>query len=292
MKRLWILALILGFMLVVLIGTNMVACGDGDDANTDDNIGEEPADDDDFSPPTDDDDDDDDVIEDDDDDDDDDTDDPESFLSAVAFAGTDGYGWAPSSFALQIHASMTVEAWVQIQQYPVDYYSVVDVRSSDKLVSAGYALTIEDGGNVNFCIGQNVGETCVATSVPIELNTWNHIAGVHDYCSSSITVYLNGQDIGYGSSPAEINSSSADLWIARHPTSIIDYDSITVDEIRISAGVRYFGEEFEAPNEPLPVDEFTAALWHFDEGLGNTVADQTTNGNFLTLDGNYTWVTH
>jgi hypothetical protein len=46
-----------------------------------------------------------------------------------------------------------------------------------------------------------------------------------------------------------------------------------VDEVRISKNVRYDGDF--VPQGPFEVDSNTLALWHFDEGAGQSVADAT-----------------
>ncbi len=43
--------------------------------------------------------------------------------------------------------------------------------------------------------------------------------------------------------------------------------------------------------DPLGVDANTIALWHFDEGTGNTVYDASPNGNNGTLVNGATWTT-
>lgn len=59
-----------------------------------------------------------------------------------------------------------------------------------------------------------------------------------------------------------------------------------IDEVRISLNERYT-ENFETPTEPFELDEYTLALWHFDEGSGDVAANAVAE-NYLTgfLGGN------
>jgi hypothetical protein len=47
-----------------------------------------------------------------------------------------------------------------------------------------------------------------------------------------------------------------------------------VDEVRLSRGARYLGD-FVRPSAPLAVDSDTVALWHLDDGPGQTALDAT-----------------
>jgi hypothetical protein len=56
-----------------------------------------------------------------------------------------------------------------------------------------------------------------------------------------------------------------------------------IEEVRLSSVVRYTGSEFTLPQEYFQPDEFTRALWHFDEVPGSTsFADFSGNTNRLT----------
>jgi len=49
---------------------------------------------------------------------------------------------------------------------------------------------------------------------------------------------------------------------------------------------------FSMGEQPFEVDpSSTVGLWHFDEGAGNAIADETANGNDGTIGGNPVWMT-
>ena len=57
-----------------------------------------------------------------------------------------------------------------------------------------------------------------------------------------------------------------------------------IDEVRISVVERYT-EDFALPTAPYVEDALTLALWHFDEGSGETAVDATGNGFVGSLGG-------
>lgn len=82
-----------------------------------------------------------------------------------------------------------------------------------------------------------------------------------------------------GTMAMAIGNGAADLWNDR-------YEGFRgmIDEVRVSVVERYT-EDFELPTEPYVEDNLTLALWHFDEGSGETAADATGNGFVGTLGG-------
>jgi len=58
-----------------------------------------------------------------------------------------------------------------------------------------------------------------------------------------------------------------------------------LDEVRLSQGVRY-RSAFTPPAAPFSVDGQTEALYHFDEGSGQSLTDASGRGRDLTLGMN------
>jgi hypothetical protein len=50
-----------------------------------------------------------------------------------------------------------------------------------------------------------------------------------------------------------------------------------LDEVRLSTIIRYTAD-FDRPAAPFQPDEATGALWHFDEGGGETLTDSAPGG--------------
>jgi concanavalin A-like lectin/glucanase superfamily protein/type IX secretion system substrate protein len=117
---------------------------------------------------------------------------------------------------------------------------------------------------------------------------WYHVAAVWD-TADSMRVFLDGKQLAAiesavpllgGEMPIGLGNGAADLWNDR-----FEGFRGMIDEVRVSVKARY-KEDFELPTAPYEPDLFTLALWHFDEGSGETTADATGNGFVGTLGGN------
>ncbi len=116
---------------------------------------------------------------------------------------------------------------------------------------------------------------------------WYHVAATWN-TESMMRMFIDGEKVAEtpssvpllgGEMQMAIGGGAADLWNQR-------FESFRgmIDEVRISVVERYT-ESFEKPTEPYEADQFTLALWHFDEGEGDIAADVTGNGFTGTLGG-------
>jgi hypothetical protein len=90
---------------------------------------------------------------------------------------------------------------------------------------------------------------------------------------------VNGQLTASRSFSGAISVSSLPLKLGNNSVWANEQLQGTIDEARVSSVARY-----SAPFTPatrLTVDANTAALWHFDEGTGQTSVDAAGNGNTL-----------
>ena len=117
---------------------------------------------------------------------------------------------------------------------------------------------------------------------------WHHAAAVFDNQpgggSDSEAVYLDGSRIGLGTginfNPG-IGNSTSPLYIGAYAG--VNPFKGWIEEVRLSAVVRYTGASYTVPTAPFATDANTRALWHFDETPGSTTfADASANGNTLT----------
>jgi hypothetical protein len=116
---------------------------------------------------------------------------------------------------------------------------------------------------------------------------WYHVAVTWN-TADSMRIFLDGVQqssiasavplLG-GSMALGIGNGAADLWNER-------YEGFRgmIDEVRVSVVERYT-ENFDLPTAPYVNDALTLALWHFDEGSGDTAADATGNGFVGSLGG-------
>ena len=110
----------------------------------------------------------------------------------------------------------------------------------------------------------------------LRANTWAHVAVTYD--GAVARVYLDGALVGSGTIGA---LSSGPRFQLGEMTTYPHFDG-RIDEVRLSAGVRY-GTSFAPPGAPFANDASTLALYHLDEGAGQTAADASGNGHPLTL---------
>ena len=122
---------------------------------------------------------------------------------------------------------------------------------------------------------------------PIVENQWHHVALSSD--GQTTKYFLNGQEID-----EDVNdlgalfsaSFSEDFVINRHTWASGSSSRLSgyMDELRLSSVCRYT-ESFTPSEGEFVVDEFTAGLWHFNEGSGSTVYDSSPHGNHGTCLG-------
>ncbi len=111
---------------------------------------------------------------------------------------------------------------------------------------------------------------------------WYHVAVTWNV-ADKMRMYIDGEKVAEvesqvpllgGTMQAAIGNGAADLWNDR-------YEGFRgmIDEVRISLVDRYgIADNFDLQTEPFEPDAMTLALWHFDEGQGETTADATGNG--------------
>lgn len=116
---------------------------------------------------------------------------------------------------------------------------------------------------------------------------WYHIAATWN-TAGNMRIFIDGKlaaeaesavPLLGGEQQIAIGGGAADLWNER-------FESFRgmIDEVRFSVVERYT-EDFELPTAPYETDEFTLALWHFDEGSGDVAEDASGNGFLGSLGG-------
>ncbi|HGY55091.1 MAG TPA: T9SS type A sorting domain-containing protein [Caldithrix abyssi] len=115
---------------------------------------------------------------------------------------------------------------------------------------------------------------------------WYHIAYVWD-TEDSMRVFIDGvmsADIEpneEGETCLPVYGGTQEIVIGSGAVNLLDarFETFrgTIDEVRLSAIARYTSD-FTPATQPFEVDEYTIALWHFDEGSGDVAEDVTGNG--------------
>lgn len=171
----------------------------------------------------------------------------------------------------------TMEAWV----YPTGVGAYIIIVNKENSYEMGL-----NQGVLSYAI--SAGNWAWWGQGNVELETWSHVAVT--YNGTETVGWINGQEAN------SVKDNSANISTTNEPFNIgwRPYDTHypfvgIIDEVRISDTVRYT-EDFDVPNEQFVSDEHTAALYHLDEGAGDTTDDASGNGNDAELIGDPIWV--
>ncbi len=143
------------------------------------------------------------------------------------------------------------------------------------------------GGKVAFGVSKGGAGATVCASTSVLDGAWHHVAVTRRASDGRMQVWVDGAlDGSNASSPAtgdvsyRVGRSAA---YPADPTVVFgaekhdagsEYPSFNgwLDEVRFSTNIRYTAT-FAPPTARFSVDASTAALYHFDEGIGTPVAD-------------------
>ncbi len=199
------------------------------------------------------------------------------FGTALSFDGIDDYVAVPDSIILE-PANVTAEAWVKRLGSPGTYKYILSKHYGSSWNS--YGLYTGTTGGLKFYIGTVSGfYPSPDPGAGIWDGSWHHIAGTFD--GSYVRLYVDGIEVGTGTgvplgTTIAYNGAGLNIGGPGDPWLGVSYHfGGGIDEVRISKVAR---TSFELLTPPT-VDSDTVALWHFDEGFGQSVYDATDNGN-------------
>jgi len=226
-------------------------------------------------------------------------------LSALQLDGVNDYATASDHTSLDLGVADGEDFTIEASFYVSDPSD--DSVSALVITNWGYELAINFNPSQSEYVFRNVwtspssiGKWQLGNSADIPAG-WHHIASTyyneHSPDWGLFTPYLDGSRLAYSTS-FEVTPGLYSTTPPLNVGGIAGAGSLGgwMDEVRLSALVRYSGSSYAMPTAPFPTDSHTLALWHFDEPVGSTnVADASTNGNTLTgvsqpcQDGNATW---
>ncbi|MBL8164681.1 MAG: LamG domain-containing protein, partial [Anaerolineae bacterium] len=162
-----------------------------------------------------------------------------------------------------------------------------DIYGSGDYGDYGVALY---GGVIAFGVNNGTAGTTLCGATNVVDSQWRHIALVRVRNSGLMQIYIDGTldasttgptgDISYrnGRSTSWTDDPFIVIGAEKHDISPI-YPSFSgwVDELRLST-VRRYNSNFTPSGTAFQPDANTAALYHLDEGSGNTIND-ATGGN-------------
>jgi hypothetical protein len=188
----------------------------------------------------------------------------------LAFDGVDDDVRGPT---IPLTGPLTIEAWVRPTTNAQDAILLTSITGA---LPSGWCLSLEDGYVKWWALVDDTWVAATNWATPLQADQWYHVAVVYD--GADATVFINGQPnaattIGAVTHGAEL-----------HVGGLAGYHYFTgqLDEVRLSRGERYTAL-FTPPTVPFAVDQATVALYHLDDGAGQSVRDSSPNAYHLTL---------
>jgi len=191
---------------------------------------------------------------------------------ALQFDGVDDYVDAGANSSTNITGAITIEAWIYLRSYDVDYRTIVGKSAQN------WFRVEESPGNLRFYLYQGAVWKNISSTENINLNTWYHVVATYD--NSTGKLFINGLDKSGASSllGGGADSSSGILYISRS-SGIGPWDGL-IDDVRIYNRALSATEIRYHYNRGGPV-----GYWKFDEGSGDTAYDESNNNNDGNLAG-------
>lgn len=198
--------------------------------------------------------------------------------------GKDDYAFAPDQVSLELgrgaQKDFTIEAFFYVPTGALGLRTVVE--REQYYLKLFFTQDAADG--IQLMMNFENGDLSLFPVVNLKTG-WHHLAVVFNeeaIPGQDITgIYLDGSLEATRTDPdlGPVLPSSGPFYIG-HPSSN-PYRG-WIEEMRLSSIVRY-STNFSVPDQYFEPDEYTRALWHFDEMPGSTTfADFSGNGNHLT----------
>ena len=165
---------------------------------------------------------------------------------------------------------LTIEAWVRPGASSADGLLVIGADDN-----AGWSLEL-NGGRLTLWLATTQGLRSNQNTTLLQAGQWYHVAAT--YANGSAQTFVNGA----GSTSSSVGTLTQGPFLRFGGLAGYAFFNGALDEVRISSVVRYVGN-FTPPAAPFVSDANTIGLWSFDEGAGQTAADESANANNGTL---------
>jgi hypothetical protein len=196
--------------------------------------------------------------------------------SALHFDGTNDIATVNDSASLDLTTGFTLEAWVKFDSVAAGAWQTIIFKQGTSS-NLAYALYYHDG--LLFEIRTSAGNVALESPGARPTGVWHHIAAVYD--GAAMRMYYNGNLAETRPQTGAVITSSLPLTLGDNGVWSNEELSGTLDEVRISDIVRYTSNF--TPMKRFTPDADTMALYHFDEGAGQTSGDASSNANTLRL---------
>ena len=204
---------------------------------------------------------------------------------ALSFDGETGYVQLSDDFLARKQVHSTVEAWVYWQGAGEGAGHIYSEGSVAELVLKFGPI---DNQYLQFAVHCSDDSWSIANWDSILLEGWHHISGVNT--PNKRMLFVDGELVAEADGECLSNATDPEpsyLGASGQPGGeIYAHFNGIIDEVRVSNAVRY--DETFTPEVRFEPDEATVALWHLDEGNGDTATDEVS-GLVAPLVGGVDW---
>jgi len=202
---------------------------------------------------------------------------------ALRFDGDDDLVEIGDAGAFDHLGQLTVEAWIYRTTVRTGFWDEQQIVSHhDHDRSQGYVLLQQNGGLALRIYDGSYHEVAWSqNAIDISADRWHHVAGSYD--GALMRTFIDGVLQAENSVPA-IRPADYTGPVAIGRAAYLDgfhFEGL-IDEVRISDVARY-RTSFTVADVPFAPDPYTVALFHLDEGSGQSVSDSSRHGFVGTL---------
>ena len=199
---------------------------------------------------------------------------------SINFDGNNDHILISDHSQLDLTSNYTLEAWI----FPETFSWLAGIISKYHTNAAnGYLLRMTNQAPYT---GLGFDELITSTNI-LNANQWYHVAAVKE--GGSRRLYLNGVEQSLSGSALNISANNNPIRIGSDYGS--RYFDGRIDEVRIWNIAREQADIAADMDSTLSGNENgLVAYYHFNEGEGNTLYDQTGNGHDGLLIGDPSWV--
>ena len=170
------------------------------------------------------------------------------------FDGSGDFLSAPSNAAFDLgSSSFTVECWFNANSFAAGFGLIS--RYNYTSVGLGWLITIQNSTTVRFVRGNDIILDCTVSAM--STGAWYHVAAVRN--GSTLTVYLNGVQVGQATGISNFTDAATALQIGRTNTVTNDINGY-ISNARVVKGTAVYTAAFTPPTTPLTAITNTSLL--------------------------------
>ena len=194
--------------------------------------------------------------------------------NSLLFDGVDDKVTVPVNALFNSANTLTLEAWINASQWKPQVYQGT-IIGKDATNQSGYVLRCGANGKLSFNVGNSGGVwTEVQSTILMQANIWNHVAGVFD--NGTMSIYINGNFAGSTTSNP-IATSALGLVIGDTPGYPGRVFNGLIDEVRIWNVARTQAQIQANDTVDLPNNEpGLVGYYKFNQVTGITTPNEIT----------------